>query len=1295
VCCWRLDVSVGNLRSALGLNRLQDVDDVTETNATGLEGSSAANSHAGPTVSPQISPPNSNALPTAGTHTAQWVAEVEQLCREREPGAFFVLPRVVRRVWQNELEIASPWVPPPHRKSCVIDRDRLLWLVARDELGVDADTPLPQRLILIARPEEDQLSKFSREDLLRYYWRLLFHARIDFELGPKTTTDRMPSSELRRRIDALGQTQFDEIRSVLRAEQMLVRPDDPRLVYAEFVAVWHELRAFAPALLPLYFPALSDEEAVLRLIGPDCDAVALLEATRPHERSLTAVAPVATGPADAVESLLEGSQLNLSSRSPRAYAAYVRRAKRLRLDGNNVRAALVRRQAFDVAPLDQMNDARSELLREIELLVLRVQAALELSDDDARPWLAMCERLLPAARRGFWNANARLLYDLQQVCLDHEQEIYKVDLLRWLRRLGKDPLKRPLPNQRVVMMSKHLRSAALRVPAVQIDAAGRRELSVLLHAAADAAEHLLRKRMEPLVTDALMEAGLVPNGVVERVAFRKVVHELLDGVVQRGFLTLGEMRDAIARNQLKIPDLTNAREFLTGDPLLRADKLLASRIDGVYQRGPFYLQWMQRMNSLAYGTTFGRMLTKYLFLPFGLSFLSLMAVEEIAHLALGSAAPVAAHVVVDPHVTTHPPTKPAPANEGELKPIVVGEPNLDTVAAADPPAIKPEPEQFAVETPASASDHSTPVAAPVAHATHATVRHHWVYSRLNMFLLGCFLFALIHAPPFRNAVEAVLRATWTVLRVALVEVPRHVLAFPPVEWVLKSFPMKLFRRFVIAPVLVTSIFCVVLPWLSVYDWPNRWSSLAVLIVCVAVLNSRFGRDTEELTREFLSRLWYRIRTHLLLGLFTLIVDAFQWLMDGLERVLYAVDEWLRFRSGESAIALAVKAVLGLVWSFVHGVVRFCVTLLIEPQINPIKHFPVVTVSHKMILPWAVHITYLLAAPLTPFLGTVLANAIGPLVVTAIPGVFGFLVWELKENWKLYAANRPRKLRPARIGHHGESLLRLLCPGFHSGTIPKLFARRRRAARKAHQNPNVNKQARYTEKLHHEAESLRHFVDRELIALLSASRTFRERSLAVGHVELATNRVTILLLDRDQPNDPMQIEFDEQSGWLIATVAELGWLTELTDEDRAVFRTALAGLYKVGSVDLVREQIESQLAAPRVPEVASIVDAASAVNTSCLIPDYHPYDIAPTGLVVWPLGRYETEVHYSLDEAPMSIPRPRNLARASGLIPLPVGSLLFAEHSLNWADWHAYWEAEQNFAAIPLRLLPDVVILKNG
>ena len=1164
---------------------------------------------------------------TAVPRTEQWVAEVEQLFREREPGAFFVLPRVVRRVWQSELEIASPWVPPPHRKSCVIDRDRLLWLVARDELGVDADTPLPQRLILIARPEEDRLHGFSREDLLRYYWRLLFHARIDFELGPKTTPARMTVAELRSRIDSLGQTQFDEIRSVLRTEQMLLRSDDPRHVYAEFVAVWHELRVFAPALLPLYFPSLDDEEAVRRVIGPDCDATALLEATRPGDLSPTMAVPVAPSSADVVEALLEGSPINLASRSPRKYAALVRQAKQLRLDGNNVRAALVRRQAFDVAPLDLMNEARQELLREIEFLVLRIQAALELTEDEARPWLAMCERLLPAARRGFWNANARLLYDLQQVCLDHEQEIYKVDLLRWLKSLGKDSLKSPLPNQRVVLMSKHLRSAALRVPAVQIDAEGRQELSGLLHAAADAAEHLLRKRMEPLVASALTGAGFVPDGVVERVAFRKVTHELLDGVVQRGFLTLGDLRDAISRNQLKMPDLADVREFVSGDPLLRADRQLASRVDGVYQRGPFYLRWLQRLSSLAYGTHYGRLLTKFLFLPFGLSFLLLMAVEEVAHLVLG-----------------HPP------------------------AAVD----------------------ATP---PVADG-HAVVRHYHVYSQLNTFWLGCFIFALIHAPGFRRACVSLLKTTWKVLKVALVEIPRRIVKFPPVEWLLKSFPMKLFRRFVLAPILASAVFCFVLPLFGVYEQPNRWWSLAIFAGSALVLNSRVGRDTEELTREFLSRTWYRVRTHLLLGLLTLIIDAFHWLMDGLERVLYAVDELLRFRSGESHVALGLKAVFGLVWSVVHGVIRFCVTLLIEPQFNPIKHFPVVTVSHKVILPWTVHVTYILAAPLTPFLGPYFANAIGPIVVTAIPGIFGFLAWELKENWRLYSANRSPTLRPVRIGHHGESLLRLLCPGFHSGTIPKLFARRRRAARKAHYNPNVNKQARYTEKLHHEAESLRHFVDRELVGLLRESRTFRERSLSVEHVELATNRVSILLHDDAQPDEPVSIDFAEQSGWLIAGVAELGWLANLTDEDRAVFRTALAGLYKLGSVDLAREQIESQLIAPTILAVATVADVTSPSSVTASAPKTHPYDIASTGLVVWPLGHYEAEVHYALDETPTTTPRPRSLARVSGLIPLPLTSLLFAEHALAWDDWRAYWETEQNFAAIPLRLLPDVELLRQ-
>jgi len=1249
-------------------------------------------------------PPGKSTTLAAAPGVAPMVLEVEHQFRERDAGAFFVLPRVVRRVLQNELNITTNWLPPPHRKSCVIERDQLLWLVARDELGIDADTPLPQRVILIARPEEDRLELFSRTDLLRYYWRLLFHARIDFELALKASPNRMSSAELRRRIDAIGQSQFDEIRSVLRSEQMLRHPEDYRHVYAEFVAVYHELRVFAPHLVPFYFPSLGSEPEVLAAIGPDCDAQSLLEATRPSELPSAAAVAVAPHRADPVESLLEGAPINLASRSPRKYAALARRAARLRAAGNNVRAALVRRQAFDVAPLDQMNSAREELLQEIQFLVRRLQTALELTDDEARPWLAMCERLLPAARRGFWNANARLLYDLQQVCLDHEQEIYKVDLVRWIVSRGKIPLKRPLPSQRVVLMSKHLRSASQRVSAVTIDDAGRHELGELLHAAAHAAEQILRKRFEPQVAQSLTEVGFVPTSVVERVAFRTMTAELLDGVVTRGFLTIGDLRDTISRNQLKMPDLSSAREYFLGDPLLRADRTFAARLDGVYQRGPFYLRWLQRLNALMFGLPAGRMLTRFVLLPFGLAFLSLMAIEEVAHITMSvvpgahaeHADPSSAHASAHaPHAIGHgpdedeldepvdPPEVPRPAN-----PIPVADPE---------PAVDEEPGAADHQAILAKPDPDDPVISPP-----PPPRHHIIYSRTNTFLLGCVFFVLIHVPRLRRQLFWWLKRGWKLLHLALVQLPRKIASHPLVAWVLKSLPFMLLRRYVLAPVLATLVLWLMFPALGLYPSLNRWWGLAIFLASVLVLNSRIGRDTEELTREFLGRTWYRIRVHLLMGLFTLIMDAFHWLMDSLERVLYAVDEVLRFRSGESHITLALKAVLGVIWSFIHGVVRFCVTLLIEPQANPIKHFPVVTVSHKLLLPLAyTSQPATVASPLAGLLLNVLdltsrgpaplsiemANWIMATVVWGIPGVFGFLAWELKENWKLYAANRSQNINPAAIGHHGETFVRLLCPGFHSGTIPRLFARRRRAARKASRTPHLSKEARYTEKLSHEAESLLHFVERNLIAVLNESRTFRGLDLSVGTVELATNRVLVTVQNAADPDDPLQIEFDEQSGWLLAGVPRLGWLGEFLEEDRAVFRTALAGLYKLAAVDMVREQIERQLLAPPLPDEARTAAHGSPRRS-------HPYDIATAGLIVWPHRHYEAEIHYSLGDESVFVPRPRNLARAAGLSPLPRSAILYSEHPLSRADWQTYWENEQNVSALPIRLLPDVELLER-
>src|SRR5262249_60219030 len=136
-------------------------------------------------------------------------------------------------------------------------------------------------------------------------------------------------------------------------------------------------------------------------------------------------------------------------------------------------------------------------------------------------------------------------------------------------------------------------------------------------------------------------------------------------------------------------------------------------------------------------------------------------------------------------------------------------------------------------------------------------------------------------------------------------------------------------------------------------------------------------------------------------LFRLIAEVFKRCLEAIDRGLYAVDEWLRFRRGESRFTKAWKTTAGLVWGGISYVLRFILILFIEPQINPIKHFPVVTVSHKLLLPL---VPTFAEQVLAPIFGLHMETAliVGAIVVGKIPGLFGFLVWEFKENWRLYA-----------------------------------------------------------------------------------------------------------------------------------------------------------------------------------------------------------------------------------------------------------------------------------------------------
>jgi hypothetical protein len=229
------------------------------------------------------------------------------------------------------------------------------------------------------------------------------------------------------------------------------------------------------------------------------------------------------------------------------------------------------------------------------------------------------------------------------------------------------------------------------------------------------------------------------------------------------------------------------------------------------------------------------------------------------------------------------------------------------------------------------------------------------------------------------------------------------------------------------------------------------------------------------------------------------------------------------------------------------------------------------------------------------MGPATAGTIAFAVVLLTPGIFGFLVWELRGNWRLYEANRHRSLVPVAIGPHGETMIRLLKPGLHSGTVPKLFGKLRRASRQTDPARRRQAQARIREKLHHVEEGLGRFFKREFLPLFGNSAAWRGIAVDLGRIELGTNSVRVELVRRDFPDAaPVWLTFSEQSGWVIAGEIELGWLAELPESARDTFRAALVGLYEMSSVHLVREQIRACFE-PRVP----------------------PYDIAEQGIVVWP------------------------------------------------------------------------------
>jgi hypothetical protein len=597
------------------------------------------------------------------------------------------------------------------------------------------------------------------------------------------------------------------------------------------------------------------------------------------------------------------------------------------------------------------------------------------------------------------------------------------------------------------------------------------------------------------------------------------------------------------------------------------------------------------------------------------------------------------------------------------------------------------PPDLAVNSPPSTVDHIQLTGAPnaddaveVVGTPHVDPWQQIVTTQVSSFSLvlavGFLLMGLIHSARIRSAMVEGVRAVWKVFRSVVLEIPRLIIRMPILQKLWRSRTFVKLRRAVITPLLIAFVGCQLIPFVLFRNALNAWWTGTVAVLLSVTLNSRLARDAEELTAEWLGNVWHDLHARVFGAVLHWVIDFFKQVLGLLERVMYAVDEWLRFHSGESWPTLILKAVLGVFWSLISFVVRIYVTLLIEPTLHPVKHFPVVTVAHKILFPVLFWLQHYLREVLTPHLGLALTEPIVWFNIFFLPGIFGFAVWELKENWRLYKANRHPRIGAAVVGSHGESLARLLRPGFHSGTLPKLFGWMRRLERREASFRRFSHRRAARARLRHIERDVHRFIDRDLIRLIALVAPWKNMPLRCSGIICASNSVVADIQCDRLAAEPLQILLQEQSSWIVATVSQPGWLRFASAEQRRVIETALNGFYKKGSIDLVREQLCDSM-------VRSL-----------------PYDINQQGLTVWPDETFAKEIDVDLHRRNQLRPVPAAVAWTFGLRPIDRRDVVFADSPLLWSEWLQLWgtspgtdDSSQVATALPpprCRLLPETL-----
>src|SRR5208283_3919250 len=102
-----------------------------------------------------------------------------------------VAPRILRRIIRRHRQLPGLRWTVPHRKSYTLDREILLGIADKEELGVADGRAIPSPVILLERPGQEDLDFGDLDEVLIGCWRRLFHCRVHLALAGQIEKGRL------------------------------------------------------------------------------------------------------------------------------------------------------------------------------------------------------------------------------------------------------------------------------------------------------------------------------------------------------------------------------------------------------------------------------------------------------------------------------------------------------------------------------------------------------------------------------------------------------------------------------------------------------------------------------------------------------------------------------------------------------------------------------------------------------------------------------------------------------------------------------------------------------------------------------------------------------------------------------------------------------------------------------------------------------------------------------------------------------------------------------------------------